>query len=36
MCSTRTCNHPAHDIAYMYDAAGEPWKTQSTVREIPV
>ncbi|MGW4565485.1 GH92 family glycosyl hydrolase [Streptomyces sp. NPDC004561] len=27
-------NQPAHHIAYMYDAAGEPWKTQSTVREI--
>ncbi|MER6569895.1 GH92 family glycosyl hydrolase [Streptomyces sp. NPDC001093] len=27
-------NQPAHHIPYMYDAAGEPWKTQATVREI--
>ncbi|MGW2488859.1 GH92 family glycosyl hydrolase [Streptomyces sp. NPDC001606] len=27
-------NQPAHHIAYMYDAADEPWKTQATVREI--
>ncbi|EST34513.1 GH92 family glycosyl hydrolase [Streptomyces roseochromogenus] len=27
-------NQPAHHIPYMYDAAGEPWKTQAKVREI--
>ncbi|MFF4224060.1 GH92 family glycosyl hydrolase [Streptomyces abikoensis] len=27
-------NQPAHHIAYMYDAAGQPWKTQEKVREI--
>ncbi|MFG7946544.1 GH92 family glycosyl hydrolase [Streptomyces cacaoi] len=26
-------NQPAHHIAYMYDAAGQPWKTQEKVRE---
>ncbi len=27
-------NQPAHHIAYMYDAAGQPWKTQAKVREV--
>ncbi|MCC3778742.1 GH92 family glycosyl hydrolase, partial [Streptomyces sp. UNOB3_S3] len=27
-------NQPSHHIAYMYDAAGQPWKTQEKVREI--
>jgi putative alpha-1,2-mannosidase len=27
-------NQVAHHVAYMYDAAGEPWKTQAAVREI--
>ncbi|MFF3917311.1 GH92 family glycosyl hydrolase [Streptomyces sp. NPDC001852] len=27
-------NQPAHHIPYMYDAAGQPWKTQAAVREI--
>ncbi|MEV5873180.1 GH92 family glycosyl hydrolase [Streptomyces sp. NPDC052101] len=27
-------NQVAHHVSYMYDAAGEPWKTQSAVREI--
>ncbi|CDO03713.1 putative alpha-1,2-mannosidase [Oceanobacillus picturae] len=27
-------NQPAHHIAYMYNYAGEPWKTQEKVREI--
>ncbi|GGJ65072.1 GH92 family glycosyl hydrolase [Virgibacillus salexigens] len=27
-------NQPAHHIVYMYNYAGEPWKTQSKVREI--
>ncbi|MGI5348252.1 GH92 family glycosyl hydrolase [Streptomyces sp. CA-250714] len=26
-------NQPSHHIAYLYDAAGQPWKTQATVRE---
>ncbi|MFD0162744.1 GH92 family glycosyl hydrolase [Streptomyces decoyicus] len=26
-------NQPSHHIAYMYDAAGQPWKTQEKVRE---
>lgn len=26
-------NQPSHHIAYMYDAAGQPWKTQKLVRE---
>ena len=26
-------NQPAHHIAYTYDAAGKPWKTQEKVRE---
>ncbi|MEU8826550.1 GH92 family glycosyl hydrolase [Streptomyces sp. NPDC048636] len=27
-------NQVAHHAAYMYDAAGQPWKTQRTVREV--
>ncbi|CAM2974953.1 MULTISPECIES: GH92 family glycosyl hydrolase [Streptomyces] len=27
-------NQPAHHIAYLYDAAGQPWKTQQKVREV--
>ena len=27
-------NQPAHHIAYVYDAAGRPWKTQEKVREV--
>ena len=27
-------NEPSFDIAYMYDFAGEPWKTQKMIREI--
>ncbi|GAA0601885.1 GH92 family glycosyl hydrolase [Kutzneria viridogrisea] len=27
-------NQPSHHIAYMYDYAGQPWKTQEKVREI--
>ncbi|MFJ6571009.1 GH92 family glycosyl hydrolase [Streptomyces sp. NPDC091292] len=27
-------NQPAHHAAYMYDAAGQPWKTQEKVREV--
>jgi predicted alpha-1,2-mannosidase len=27
-------NQPAHHIAYMYDYAGQPWKTQEKVREV--
>jgi predicted alpha-1,2-mannosidase len=27
-------NQVAHHVAYMYDAAGQPWKTQRTVREV--
>jgi len=27
-------NEPCHQVAYMYDYAGEPWKTQNAVREI--
>lgn len=27
-------NQPAHHIAYMYNYAGEPWKTQEKVREV--
>lgn len=27
-------NQPSHHIAYMYDYAGEPWKTQDKVREV--
>jgi predicted alpha-1,2-mannosidase len=27
-------NEPSHHIAYLYDYAGEPWKTQATVRRI--
>lgn len=26
-------NEPSFDIAYMYDFAGEPWKTQKMIRE---
>ncbi|WP_171162443.1 GH92 family glycosyl hydrolase [Streptomyces sp. I05A-00742] len=26
-------NQPSHHIAYLYDAAGQPWKTQEKVRE---
>ncbi|MFB6436205.1 GH92 family glycosyl hydrolase [Streptomyces sp. NPDC056411] len=26
-------NQPSHHIAYVYDAAGQPWKTQQRVRE---
>ena len=27
-------NEPSHHIAYLYDYAGEPWKTQKHVRQI--
>jgi predicted alpha-1,2-mannosidase len=27
-------NEPSHHIAYLYDYAGEPWKTQQRVRQI--
>src|SRR5438105_8025670 len=27
-------NEPSHAIAYLYDYAGEPWKTQKLVRKI--
>ncbi|POX39115.1 alpha-mannosidase [Streptomyces sp. Ru73] len=27
-------NQPSHHIAYAYDAAGQPWKTQEKVREV--
>ena len=27
-------NEPSHHIAYLYNYAGQPWKTQSTVRQI--
>ena len=27
-------NEPSHHIAYLYDFAGEPWKTQALVRRI--
>ena len=27
-------NEPSHHLAYMYDYAGEPWKTQKLVRRI--
>jgi predicted alpha-1,2-mannosidase len=27
-------NQPSHHIPYMYDVAGQPWKTQARVREI--
>lgn len=27
-------NQPAHHIIYMYDYAGQPWKTQELVREV--
>lgn len=27
-------NQPSHHVAYMYDYAGEPWKTQQRVRQI--
>lgn len=27
-------NEPCHQVAYMYNYAGEPWKTQRAVREI--
>lgn len=27
-------NEPSHHIAYLYDAAGFPWKTQETVRSL--
>jgi predicted alpha-1,2-mannosidase len=27
-------NEPSHHIAYLYDYAGEPWKTQEHVRQI--
>jgi predicted alpha-1,2-mannosidase len=27
-------NQPAHHIIYMYDYAGQPWKTQEKIREV--
>ena len=27
-------NQPSHHVAYLYDYAGEPWKTQERVREV--
>ena len=27
-------NQPSHHIGYLYDAAGQPWKTQEKVREV--
>ena len=29
-------NEPSHHMAYLYDYAGEPWKTQERVRQIMV
>ena len=29
-------NQPSHHITYMYDFAGQPWKTQALVRELVV
>lgn len=29
-------NEPAHHVAYLYDYAGQPWKTQSLIRRIMV
>lgn len=28
------CNEPNHHVAYLYDYAGQPWKTQFRVRQI--
>jgi predicted alpha-1,2-mannosidase len=27
-------NQPSHHVAYLYDYAGEPWKTQQRVRQV--
>ncbi|GAA3195990.1 MULTISPECIES: GH92 family glycosyl hydrolase [Streptomyces] len=27
-------NEPSHHVAYLYDDAGQPWKTQRTVRQL--
>ncbi|MDY0393497.1 GH92 family glycosyl hydrolase [Virgibacillus halophilus] len=27
-------NQPVHHVAYMYDYAGQPWKTQDKIREV--
>ena len=27
-------NQPSHHVAYLYDYAGEPWKTQERVRQV--
>ena len=32
--TTCTANEPSHHYAYLYDFAGQPWKTQAKVREI--
>ncbi len=29
-------NQPSHHVAYLYDFAGEPWKTQKWAREVTV
>jgi predicted alpha-1,2-mannosidase len=28
------CNEPNHHVAYLYDYAGQPWKTQFRVRQV--
>ena len=28
------CNEPNHHVAYLYELAGQPWKTQLRVRQI--
>ncbi|MGE5609261.1 MAG: GH92 family glycosyl hydrolase [Bacillota bacterium] len=28
------CNEPCHHILYLYDYAGQPWKTQARVRQV--
>lgn len=28
------CNEPCHHVLYLYDYAGQPWKTQARVRQV--
>jgi predicted alpha-1,2-mannosidase len=28
------CNEPVHHVVYLYDYAGQPWKTQFRIREV--
>lgn len=28
------CNEPVHHVLYLYDFAGQPWKTQARVRQV--